>query len=109
MDVTYFGRQFGTMVFKDAHTGYSLYWKHIKHEAIKDYVDVIIYLKKHGWLIRGIVCDGKNGLFYAFEEPIQMCQFHQVAIVSSYITSKPKLEASKELKEILHLLSRTDK
>jgi hypothetical protein len=38
-----------------------------------------------------------------------MCQFHQVAIVTRYITRKPRIQASIELKEITHLLSRTDK
>jgi len=40
---------------------------------------------------------------------IQMCQFHQVAIIRRYITNNPKLETDKELKVISKLLSWTDK
>ena len=38
-----------------------------------------------------------------------MCQFHQVAIIRRYITKNPKLPASIELKEIVRLMSKTDK
>ncbi len=51
-----------------------------------------------------------KGAFIALAEyPIQMCQFHQIAIVTRYITRKPRMQASIELKEILHLLLKTDK
>lgn len=32
--------------------------------------------------------------------PVQMCQFHQIAIINRYLTGKPKLEAGKELRSI---------
>ena len=38
-----------------------------------------------------------------------MCQFHQVAIITRYITKNPKLEAGKELRKIILLLTRTNK
>jgi flagellar hook-associated protein FlgK len=38
-----------------------------------------------------------------------MCQFHQIAIVNRYITRKPKVQASIELKSIVQLLPQTDK
>ncbi len=38
-----------------------------------------------------------------------MCQFHQIAIVTRYITKRPKLQAGKELKDVVHLLTRSDK
>ena len=41
--------------------------------------------------------------------PVQMCQFHQVQIVTRYITKKPKLEANIELRELTLLLTKTDK
>jgi len=40
---------------------------------------------------------------------MQMCQFHQVAIVLRATTKRPKTEANKELKQIAHLLTKTDK
>lgn len=109
MDTTYFGRNFGVMVFKDSE-GQHLYWNYVKYETIAAYVEGINYIKEQGVQIKGIVCDGRKGLFKALAEyPIQMCQFHQIAIVTRYITRKPRVQASKELKELMHLLPKTDK
>jgi hypothetical protein len=38
-----------------------------------------------------------------------MCQFHQTAIITRYLTRKPKLLAAKELREIVLMLAKTDK
>ncbi len=109
MDTTYFGRNFGVMVFQNT-KGQYLYWKFVKYETIAGYVDGIKYIESQGIQINGIVCDGRKGLFNALSKyPIQMCQFHQVAIITRYITRKPKLQASKELKEVMLLLTKTDK
>jgi hypothetical protein len=40
---------------------------------------------------------------------VQMCQFHQVAIIRRYITKNPKISASIELKEFVAMLKMTDK
>jgi hypothetical protein len=109
MDTTYFGRDFGVMVFKNTE-GQHLYWKYVKYETIAGYVEGINYLKSQGICIKGIVCDGRKGLFTAINDyPIQMCQFHQIAIITRYITRRPKVLASIELKGIMHLLTQTDK
>lgn len=109
MDTTYFGRDFGVMVFKDTQ-GHHLFWQFVKYETVAGYVAGIDYLKSQGVKINGIVCDGRKGLFNALNKyPIQMCQFHQIAIITRYITRKPKVQASIELKSIMHLLPQTDK
>jgi hypothetical protein len=38
-----------------------------------------------------------------------MCQFHQSAIIRRYLTRKPKLQAAKELMEVVDLMKQTDK
>jgi hypothetical protein len=38
-----------------------------------------------------------------------MCQFHQVAIVTRYLTRKPKLAAAQELRALVLMLTKTDK
>jgi hypothetical protein len=38
-----------------------------------------------------------------------MCNFHQVAIIRRYLTQKPKMQASKELWQLTHLLTKTCK
>ena len=109
MDTTYFGRDFGVMVFKSTE-GHHLYWRYVKYETIAGYVEGINYLQTQGIKIKAIVCDGRKGLFKALEEyPIQMCQFHQIAIITRYITRNPKAQASIELKIIINLLTQTDK
>lgn len=37
-----------------------------------------------------------------------MCHFHQVAIVTRYLTRRPKLEAGKELREIILSLTKSN-
>lgn len=100
MDTTYFGRGFGIMLFKDAYSGRNLYKEYVKTETNLKYAEGIRHLLNQGFIIKAIVCDGRRGLLQLFPSiPIQMCQFHQVAIIRRYLTKKPKMQASKELWE----------
>jgi hypothetical protein len=110
MDTCYFGRGFGVMVMRDYYTHKNIYWRYVKHESIVEYIAAIEIIRQQGWDIKAIVCDGKRGLFTAFENiPVQMCQFHQAMIITRYITKRPKIQASRELKDIVALLPKTDK
>jgi len=110
MDTTYWGRVFGVMLFKDAITGENLLKYYVKTETNYLYKKGVEELMSLGFTIVGIVCDGRKGLMQAFPKiPVQMCQFHQVAIIRRYITKNPKQQASKELKEVVNLLKQTDK
>ena len=40
--------------------------------------------------------------------PVQMCQFHQIAIARRYLTSRPKLDAAKELRALTLTLAVTN-
>ena len=110
MDTTYFGRKFGVMVFKDSITGDILYKQYVKQETNLLYLKGIEEIAKRGIKIQSIICDGRKGLFQLFPDiPVQMCSFHQVAIVRRYLTKKPKMPPSKELWTIALLLKHTDK
>lgn len=110
MDTTYFGRTFGVMLFKDAYSGKNLYKQYVKNETNDLYAAGLLFLKQSGLDIKAIVCDGRRGLLSLLPGiPKQMCQFHQVAIVTRYLTRKPKMQAAKELREHALLLSKTDK
>jgi hypothetical protein len=111
MDTTYFGRKFGVMVFKDALLGQILLKQYVKQETNNLYLQGVEEITRRGITIQSISCDGRKGLFDLFNDdiPIQMCQFHQVAIVRRYLTKKPKMQASKELWEQTLLLVQTDK
>lgn len=109
MDTTYFGRGFGVMVFRCAWRRKNISWHFVEYETVWAYVEGVRKLEEAGWKIRGIVCDGRNGLFTAFGDiPIQMCHFHQTQIVTRYITRRPKLPAGKELRQLTLLLKETD-
>jgi len=94
------------MVFRDQFTKKNIYWKYVSHETNSEYVSGIEHLQNQGWEILGIVCDGKRGILNSFGSiPVQLCQFHQVAMITRYITRKPKLQPGIELKEIVSKLT----
>lgn len=110
MDTTYWGRNFGVMLFKDAITKQNLLKYYVKSETNSLYIRGIDELKGLGYQILAIVCDGRKGLIQSFcPIPVQMCQFHQAAIIRRYLTKKPKLKAAQELVAVLDLMKQTDK
>ena len=110
MDTTYWGRNFGVMLFKDALTKENLLKYYVKNESNSLYVQGINELESFGFEVIAIVCDGRKGLVQSFKNiPVQMCQFHQSAIIRRYLTKNPKLKAAQELMEVLDLMKQTDK
>jgi hypothetical protein len=110
MDTTYFGRKFGVMVFKDSNSGQILFKQYVKSETNLLYLLGVEEIAKRGITIQSIICDGRKGLLQLFGDiPIQMCNFHQVSIIRRYLTKNPKMQASKELWELVLLLVKTDK
>ena len=58
----------------------------------------------------GVVLDGKRGIARVFEGiPVQICQFHQVKIVTRYLTRRPRTEAGSALRAISLRLTETTK
>jgi hypothetical protein len=110
MDTTYWGRSFGVMLFKDSISKENLLKYYVKTETNFLYQQGVDELKSRGYSIQAIVCDGRRGLLNSFGNiPVQMCQFHQSAIIRRYITKKPRLPAAIELKEVVRLMPNTDK
>lgn len=98
------------MLFKDSLTKENLLKYYVKTETNALYVQGINELKSMGFQIVAIVCDGRKGLIQSFDDiPVQMCQFHQSAIIRRYLTKKPKLKAAQELMEVTDLMKQTDK
>ena len=109
LDVTYWGRSFGVLLALDNQTGNPLYMAFVKSETVKDYEDAVSSIVERGYFIRGIIIDGKQALFKTFSGyPIQMCQFHMKQIVKRYLTKKPKMLASRSLKELTAKLHKMD-
>ena len=110
LDTTYWGRNFGLMVIKDALRNKILWRKYVRYETIKDYLEGVEWLKFQGFKIYGVVIDGMRGLAQAlYPIPVQMCQFHQIMIVRRYLTQDPDIEASIELLSLIKEITRMDK
>lgn len=110
LDTTYWGRNFGLMVIKDALRNKLLWRKYVRYETIKDYLEGVEWLKSQGFKIYGVVIDGMRGLAQAlYPIPVQMCQFHQIMIVRRYLTQDPDIEASIELLCLIKEITRMDK
>ena len=109
MDTTYWGRDFGLMVIKDALRKKILWRKYVTHETIADYVEGVRWLKSKGFRIYGAVIDGMRGLAQALPFPVQLCQFHQMLMVRRYLTQEPELDASRELLELVNNITNMDK
>ena len=110
LDTTYWGRNFGLMVIKDALRNEILWHKYVRNETISQYMEGILWLQSNGFRIYGAVIDGMRGLAQAlYPIPVQMCQFHQILITRRYLTQEPDLEASSELLELVKNITRMDK
>lgn len=110
MDTTYWGRDFGLMVIRDALRGKVLWHKYVRHETIAQYVEGVDWLKRNGFRIYGVVIDGMKGLPQSLKPVwVQMCQFHQMLIVRRYLTQEPDLEASAELLKLVNDITKMDK
>ena len=106
-DTTFFKRSYGITIFREPNLKKYLIWKKVHSETSGQYAQLKNELECLGFKIKGVVLDGKRGVRQVFAGiPTQMCHFHQVAIVNRYLTRKPKLEASIELRKIV--LSLTD-
>jgi len=86
-----------------------LIWKHIETEKAIDYKQLLHQLLSLGYTINSITVDGKKGLYKVFDGyPIQMCHFHQKRTIRRYLTNKPKLQASIDLKIVASKLKYSD-
>ncbi len=104
-DVTFFGRSSAICVVRSPHLKKNLYAREVQTESVDIYRQARIELEKQGYAIQAIVLDGRPGVRQIFSDiPVQMCHFHQKQIIARYLTSRPKLQASIELKKITSTL-----
>lgn len=105
-DATFFSRSDGVLIFREPNLKRNLIWKEIHQETPSQYEQLKLELEIMGFNIKAVVLDGKRGVRQVFAGvPAQMCQFHQVAIINRYLTRRPILEASKELRQIALFLT----
>ncbi len=105
MDCVFFGRISGYLVVRDPHRKENVYWSETKRETLDEYMCARDTLESQGFVIQAVVADGKPGLKPLYKKlPVQMCHFHQKAIISRYLTRRPKLQAGIELRKLVHSL-----
>ena len=111
MDATYWGRNFGVVIFMDASSHRVLHYRFLcGKERISDYQAGISYLQDQGFTIKAIVSYALSGINDAFPEiPYQYCQFHQLQRIRHLLTTNPRLPAAKELKALAHQLTRSSR
>ena len=101
-DMTFSKRAFGICVFRAVHLRKNLYWAVGSKETAGIYDECRRRLEDLGFEISAVVVDGKPGIIEVFWDiPIQMCHFHQSAIMTRYLTTRPKLAAGQELRAIV--------
>jgi len=100
-DTTFFGRGYGILVIRCPRLKRNLHCHEVQTETPEEYMRARRHLESQGYTIEAAVIDGKRGVLGVFNDiPVQLCQFHQIAAVRRYVTSRPKLEAGKELRAI---------
>ncbi len=109
IDATFFGREYGFLVFHDCQK--VIYLKEIKTESVKHFREGINTIKAANYRILSVTIDGRRGYINNVRKllgkiPIQMCLFHQKAIVRRYLTDRPRSRCGKDLQELMHLLCR---
>ena len=104
LDATFFGKRtdkFGLIIAKDVHLHRPVSYHFIATESLHEYKVLLFNINSQGFDIKAAVIDGKRGLFRLLKDiPVQMCHFHQQAIITRYLTRKPKMKASVDLKRI---------
>jgi len=108
IDATFFGREYGYLCFHDNKN--IIYFEEIKSESVAAFRSAFYKLINAGIRFKSFTIDGKRGFIQTLKRifpatPIQMCHFHQKAIIRRYITNNPKTQCGVELKSLMNKLS----
>jgi len=109
VDTTFWGREYGVMVFRSWTLKRNIWWGEVTSEKVAHYHYARKHLESLGWTFLAAVVDGRRGLANVFRDiPVQVCQFHQLQTVTKYLTRRPKTEAGKELRALALTLTKGD-
>ena len=100
-DTTFWGRHYGVTVFRSWNLRRNLWWNEVESEKQAHYYYGRKILEERGWSFTAAVVDGRRGLTTVFKDiPVQMCHFHQVKIVTKYLSRRPETLAGQELRTL---------
>jgi hypothetical protein len=107
IDATFFGRSYGYLCFHD--TKNMIWFKEIKTETVAELRGGLRTLQEVGYKFKSVTIDGRRGYYNNIKKilgpvPIQMCLFHQKAIIRRYITDRPKSLCGQDLKDLMNKL-----
>jgi hypothetical protein len=109
-DATFFGRSYGLLIFRAQ--GKNIHWMEIDGEKMSYIEAGLVHLKAQGWQFSSVTIDGRRGVIALIRKhfphvPIQLCVFHQKAIIQRYTTTAPKTECGIAIRclmaNLLHL------
>lgn len=108
LDGTFFGRTYGYFCFSDGKN--LIHYQEIKTETVAVLRRGLRDLEEMGYSFNSFTLDGKRGFINNLKKlypgkPIQMCHFHQKAIIRRYLTDKPKSNCAIDLKNLMKGLS----
>ncbi len=108
-DTTFWGRHYGVTVFRAPLLSANVWWDEVRSERVATYHYGRKILEGKGWKFTAAVVDGRRGLINVFNDiPVQMCQFHQIKIVTRYLSRRPRSDAGKELRILALTLTKTN-
>lgn len=106
MDAAYWGHNWGVMLALDSRSGQVLHLAFIQNEKTSDYQNAVESIERRGYVIKGIVLDGRQNVFKALSSyRLQMCHFHMREIIRRYLTMNPRLRAARELNALMKRLT----
>lgn len=107
-DTTFWGRSYGVCVFRSPTLKKNLWWSEVTSERMATYQYGRQILESQGWTFVAVVIDGRRGLTTVFKGiPTQMCLFHQMKIVTKWLTRKPETLPAQALQKLTRTLSNT--
>lgn len=112
LDATFFHRREGVLVARA--NGRNILWQEIETESVAVYDALLDDLVAAGIKFLSCTIDGRRGVLRLLQSkfphlPVQLCQFHQVQIVTRYLSKRPKLYPGKELRSLTLALTKTDR
>jgi transposase-like protein len=97
------------VIYYDSQLKYSLLYRFSTNEFFKEIKEDLENLKLLGIDIAAVTCDGKKSIIRAVEKVypealVQRCTVHVQRMVRIWLTRKPRLQPSKELRYLISLL-----
>ena len=111
IDATFFGREYGYLCFHDGKR--IIHFQEIRTESLAELDAGLDALISVGYRFKSFTLDGKRGFIRRLKQrfkttPVQMCHFHQKAIIRRYITNNPKTPCGQALKELMFHFGKQD-